>query len=43
MKAEKTKENHVGHNSGVAEKEIATTSLDDESSQSCNSNNKELG
>ncbi len=34
-------ENHVGYNSGGTRR--ATTSLDDDSSQSCDSNRKELG
>ncbi len=39
---ERTKEEHVRHNSGGVGR-ISTTSLDDESSHSCNSNSKELG
>ncbi len=44
MKVEKTKENHVGHNSGGAGRVAPPPiSLDDESKKSCNSNNTELG
>jgi hypothetical protein len=39
---ERTKEEHARHNSGGVGR-TTTTSLDDESSPSCNSNSKELG
>jgi hypothetical protein len=44
VKVERIEEDHAGHNSGGAGKAIAiATSLDDESSHSCNSNSKKLG
>jgi hypothetical protein len=41
VKAKKIEKDNVGHNNGGIGK--ATTSLDDESNQSCNFNNRELG
>jgi hypothetical protein len=43
VNTEKTKKDHARHNSGGARIVIATTSLDDESNQSCNSDNTKLG
>jgi hypothetical protein len=42
VKVEKIKEDHARHNSGGARRAIAT-SLDDEFSESCNSNIKKFG
>ncbi len=44
MKVERTKKEHGRHNSGgIGRVVVATTSLDDESSQSYNSNRRKLG
>jgi hypothetical protein len=43
VKAKRTKDDHIGYNSGGTIIVAATTSLDDESNQSYNSNNRELG
>jgi len=43
VNTEKTEKDHARHNSGGARIVIATTSLDDESNQSCNSDNRKLG
>jgi len=43
VKAEKIEKDHEGHNSGGVGRVATTkTSLDDESSQSCNSNSRKL-
>jgi hypothetical protein len=41
VKTLRIEEDHIGHNSGGLRRAI-TTSLDDESNQSCNSNSREL-
>jgi hypothetical protein len=43
VKVERTKEDCVRYNSGATKIVAATTSLDDESNQSYNSNNRKLG
>jgi hypothetical protein len=45
VKAKRTEKDHAGHNSGGTKREttISTTSLDDESNQSYNSNNRKFG
>jgi hypothetical protein len=43
VKVERIEEDHARHNSGGARIAATTTSLDDESSHSYNSNNKEFG
>ncbi len=43
MKAKRTKEDHIGYNSGGTIIVATTTSLDDQSNQNYNSNKRELG